>query len=125
METFSHRHIASHVAISNNKLFYTYPKIKLVACKTFIFNGKESFNSTVQMCAPKFINSSAIIVQSVKKKRSAPTNSNINYRREMELVPINMNCSLLQFDALKFVLGIRLHEESVPNFNFFNVKPQI
>ena len=60
-----------------------------------------------------------------KKKRNTPTNFSTNYRREMKLVPINMNDCLLQFDALKFVLGFRLLAVSVPNFNFFNVKPQM
>ena len=32
---------------------------------------------------------------------------------------------LLQFDALKFFLGVRLHGGSLPNFTFFNVNPQI
>ena len=40
-------------------------------------------------------------------------------------MPIKMDFCLLQFDALKFPLGAHLHEESLPNFNFFNVKPQI
>ena len=45
-------------------------------------------------------------VQSVKKKRNAPTNFNKMYRREMKLVPINMDYSLLQFGALKLVLEV-------------------
>ena len=63
-------------------------------------------------------------VQSVKKKRNTPTNSNTNDRGEMKFVPINMDYSLLQFDALKFVLGVSPHERSVRNFKFFSVKPQ-
>ena len=43
----------------------------------------------------------------------------------MKLVPVNMDYSLLQFDALKFVLGIRLHGGSLPSSNFFYVKLQI
>ena len=35
-----------------------------------------------------------------------PTNSNKNYRREIKLVPINMDYCLLQFDALKIVSGV-------------------
>ena len=46
--------------------------------------------------------------QSVKKKGTPPINSVTNYRREMKLIPINMDYSLLQFDSLKFVLGTRL-----------------
>ena len=44
----------------------------------------------------------------------------------MNLLPMNMDIYLLQFDALKSVLGVRLHGEgvSVTNFNLFNVKPQ-
>ena len=40
-----------------------------------------------------------------KKKRNTTTNSNASYRREMKLVPMNMDYCLLQFDALKFVFG--------------------
>ena len=63
--------------------------------------------------------------QKKKKKRNTPINFNTNYRREMKLVPINMDYCLFQFDALKFVLGIRLQggRRSVPNFIFFNAKP--
>ena len=59
------------------------------------------------------------------KKRNTPIYFNTNYRREMKLVPIIMDYCLLQFDALKFFLGVRLHGGSLPNFNFFNVNPQI
>ena len=44
---------------------------------------------------------------------------------EEKLAPINIDYNLLQFDALKFVLGVRLRRRSLPNFNFFNVNPQI
>ena len=43
----------------------------------------------------------------------------------MKLVPIIMDYCLLQFDALKIFLGVRLHGGSQPNFNYFNVNPQI
>ena len=42
-------------------------------------------------------------------KKITPINSNANYRREMKLVPTNMDYCLLQFYALKFFLGVRLH----------------
>ena len=32
---------------------------------------------------------------------------------------------LLQFDALKVFLGVCLHGGPQPNFNFFNINPQI
>ena len=55
-------------------------------------------------------------------------NSSINfktsYRREMKLVPIDMDYRRLQCDAFKFFLGVRLHGGSLPNFNFFNINPQ-
>ena len=35
-----------------------------------------------------------------------------------------MNYCLLQFDAIKFCLGVRVHGESLPNFDFSNVKPK-
>ena len=52
---------------------------------------------------------------------------NTNYCREMKLVPIIMDYSLFQLDALKFFLG-RLSTWGMgvqPNFNIFNVNPQI
>ena len=50
------------------------------------------------------------------KKRNTPIYFNTNYRAEMKLVSIIMDYCLLQFDALKFFLGIRLHVGSEPNF---------
>ena len=43
----------------------------------------------------------------------------------MKLVPIHIDYCLLQFYALKFFLGVRLHGESQPNFTFFNENLQI
>ena len=43
----------------------------------------------------------------------------------MKLLSINVYYCLLHFDALNFFLGSRLHGESQPNFNFFNVNHQI
>ena len=43
----------------------------------------------------------------------------------MKLVPVIMDYCLPLFDALNFSLGVCLYEESLPNFNFFNVNPQI
>ena len=37
-----------------------------------------------------------------KKKRNTSINFNTNYRREMKLVPANMDYCLFQFDLLKF-----------------------
>ena len=54
-----------------------------------------------------------------KKKRNTPTNFSTNYRREMKLVPINVDHWLHQFDALNFLLEVRLHGESLLNFSFF------
>ena len=55
----------------------------------------------------------------LKKSRNIPIYLNTNYRREMKLISMNMDYSLFQFDALKFILGVRLHGGSMPNFNFF------
>ena len=55
-----------------------------------------------------------------RKTQNTPFNSNPNNHREMKLVPINMDHCLLQFDPLKFFLGIFLHGGSLPIFNFFN-----
>ena len=59
------------------------------------------------------------------KKGNTPIYFNTNYLTEMKLVPIVMGYCLLQFNALKFFLGVLLHGESLPNFNFFNVNSQI
>ena len=61
----------------------------------------------------------------VKKKRNTLINSNTNYRREMKPIPVNVDYCLLQSDALNFFLEVRLHVESLPNFYFFKVNPQI
>ena len=59
------------------------------------------------------------------KKKKIPISFNMNYRREVKLVPIIIDYCLLQFDALKFFLRVRLHGKSLSNFNFLNVNPQI
>ena len=41
----------------------------------------------------------------------------------MELVPVIKDYCLLQFDAFKIFLGVRLHKRSQPKFNFLNVPP--
>ena len=69
-----------------------------------------------------------IYVQSVKKrkkKRNIPIYFNKNYRTEMKLVPLIMDYCQVQFDALKFFLGVRLYGGSLLNSNFFNINPQI
>ena len=43
-----------------------------------------------------------------KKKKNTAINYNENYQREMKLTPINVDYCLLQFDALKFFLRVRL-----------------
>ena len=64
-----------------------------------------------------------IIVQLVKNiKQNIPINSNANYRKEMKFVLIDMDYCLLEFDALNFFLGVRLHEGSLSHFNFFHCK---
>ena len=60
-----------------------------------------------------------------KKKRSIPNYFNTIYRTEMKLVPLIMDYGLLQFNGLKFFLGVRLHGGFLPDFNFFNVNPHI
>ena len=60
-----------------------------------------------------------------KKTRNTPIYFNTNHRTEMKLIPIIMDYCLLQFDALKFFLRVHLHGRSQPNFNFFNINPEI
>ena len=50
--------------------------------------------------------------QMKKKKKNTPVYFSTNYRREIKLVPIIMDYNLLQFDALKNFLRVRLHEGS-------------
>ena len=45
-----------------------------------------------------------------KKKRNTAIYFNTNYRNRNETGTITMDYCLLQFDALKFFLGVRLHE---------------
>ena len=68
-----------------------------------------------------------IYIHSDKKRKKMETliNSNTNYRRDMKLIPMNTDYCLLQFDVLKFFLGVHLHGRFQPNFNFFNVNLQI
>ena len=60
-----------------------------------------------------------------QNKLSTPIYFNLHYRTEMKQVPIIMDSYLLQFDALKFFLGVHLHGGSLPNFYIFNVNTQI
>ena len=49
------------------------------------------------------------IVCTVGQKKKKTIYFNTNYRIEMKLVSVIMDYWLLQLDALKFFLGIRLH----------------
>ena len=64
-----------------------------------------------------------------KKKRKKEEHPyiyfNTNYRREMKLIPINIDYFLLQFEALKYFLGSVYMVGSPPKFDFFNVNSQI
>ena len=48
------------------------------------------------------------------KKKNSPINFNTSYRKEIKLIPIDMDYYLLQFDALIFKLRIRLYWGSLP-----------
>ena len=61
----------------------------------------------------------------VGQKKNNPIYTNTNYRTEMKVVPFIMDYRVLQFDALKILLRVRLHVGSLPNFNFFNANPQV
>ena len=62
--------------------------------------------------------------RSKEKNKNTPINFNTNYRREMKIIPTDMNC-LLQFNALKVFLEVHLYEGLLPNFIFFYLTPQI
>ena len=72
-----------------------------------------------------FLICTCMYVQSAKKENYTPTYFNTNYRTKMKLVSIIMDYCFLQFDALKLFLGVHLHGRSQPNFNSFNINPQI
>ena len=57
-----------------------------------------------------------------RRRRNIPNNSKTNYRREIKLIPINMD--LLQFEILSVFLGVHLHRGFLLNFNSFQCKPQ-
>ena len=61
------------------------------------------------------------------RSKNTPIYFNTNYRTEMKLVPVIMDYCLLQFDALKYFLVVRLHGErgSYPNCYFLNLNSQI
>ena len=66
-------------------------------------------------------------MHSQPKEKKKTINSNTNCHKEIKLVPFIMDYCLLQFYALNFFLGVRIHRgrgEYLP-FNFFNVNPQI
>ena len=46
---------------------------------------------------------SCTVGQNKQKKRNIPINFDTNYRRDMKLIPVNMDYCVLQFDALKFI----------------------
>ena len=70
-------------------------------------NEYNLFNTLVISCTTE-----GVVCQ---EKRNIPIYFNSNYRTEMKLVPIIMEYCLLQFDALKFYLGVRLQGGSQPN----------
>ena len=91
----------------------------LAHASLFLCNSMETWiNLSVSLMNVQY-------VKRKKKKRNNNTYFNTNYRTEMKLMPIIMDYCLLQFDILQFLLEVRLHGESLPNFNLFNVNPQI
>ena len=99
-------------------------------CGLLLTFWNSSLRTTRRHAIPILIrhggNGSFAMYSKSKKKRNTPIYFDTNYRTEMKLVPIIMDYCLLQFDILKFFLGVRLHGGgSQPNFNFFNVNPQI
>ena len=76
------------------------------------------FHLHIQININRRIIKLAIYVQLVIKKRNTPIYFNTNNRTEMKLVPIIMDYCLLQFDALEFLLGVRLHGGLFPTFIF-------
>ena len=61
-----------------------------------------------------------ICVNMHNRSKKSPIYFKTNYRTEIKLVQNSMDYCLLQFDALKFFLGVHLHGGSLSNFHFFN-----
>ena len=113
----------------------TYKKI---AEKLFIklsYHAKTHFKKIMLIgfnllffCRLLYIQSRQCTASQKKKKRNTPIYFFTNYRTERKLVPIIMDYCLLQFDALKFFLGVRLHRGGLNLISFFfppNVNPHI
>ena len=91
-----------------------------------LLSGFCGSDQLIQCLRVKTVHTLRAMYSRSKNKRNTPVYFSINYRTEVKLVSIIMDYCLLQFDALKFYLGIRVHGEgSQPNFNFFNINPEI
>ena len=88
-----------------------------------LLNG--DFEITYVNAIHLFIYNMYYVQQNNKKKRNTHIYFNTNYCTEMKLVQIIMDYCLLQFDALKFILRVRLHGGFLFNFYFIKVNPQI
>ena len=78
----------------------------------FPFVGKEmemKFSAHFKFCTTYNAQRKKCIAGKKNKKLNFPIYFNINCRTEMKLMPIIMDYCLLQLEALKFFLGVRLH----------------
>ena len=107
-------------------LFYIYTWNRK-CCLSQIFQIRD-WDGLTYFWGPRIIFLAAglcmcVYAPSVKKKRTIYFN--LSYCTEIKMVPIIMDYCLFQFDSLKFFIGVHLHGGSQPNFNFFNINPQI
>ena len=65
----------------------------------------------------------SVLCTNGQKKEKKNINSNTNYRGQMKLMAINIDCTQLQFDAFQFFLGFFPYVFFLlPNINFFPCK---
>ena len=95
---FWHAVINYNTSLLNNQV---HCKNKTFLLNTSMYNWSKKINKTFLF----------LLIENIVQKWSS-------------VLIINDHC-LLQFYALKFFLGVRLREGSLPNFNSFNVNPQI
>ena len=88
LNMYKHIHIHVHVCVCVCIISCVYVQIPVFVCGS-VCEFLSSFNRL--------------------KKKNTPISCNTNYRREMKLIPFNMDYCLLQLDALNIFSEFRLH----------------
>ena len=74
----------------------------------FKFHNELEIHYVINCTFAHLLPDHAILV--CQKAKNTSFNSNANYRREMKLIPVNMDYCLLKFGALNFCLEVCLHD---------------